>query len=98
MMSCPNNPIFETMIESIERDSMEYEGKSFENPKRAILELTATYQYTRAVWKYLLTRPKCHHYAGVDFGEDEYVLIQQSYSRNPFRSHYASAKNKRILV
>lgn len=42
MMSCPNNPIFETMIESIERDSHEYEAKVFENPKQAILELKAT--------------------------------------------------------
>ncbi len=97
MMSCPYNPIFETMIESIERDSHEFEAKAFENPKQAILELTATYQYTKAVWKHLLTSPKDHHYAGVDFCEDEYVLIQQSHSRNPLRAHYASARNKKIL-
>ncbi len=97
MMSSPNNPIFETMIESIERDSMEYEGKSFKNPKQAILELTATYQFTKAVWKHLLTRPKDHHYAGTDFCESGYVLIQQSYSRNPLRAHYATARNKPIL-
>ena len=97
MMSSPNNPIFETMIQSIERDSHKYEGKVFENPKQAILELTATYQYTKSVWKQLLTRPMGHHYAGFDFCEDEYVLIQESYSRNPLRSHYASARNERIL-
>jgi mannosyltransferase OCH1-like enzyme len=97
MMSCPNNPIFETMIESIERDSHEYEAKVFENPKQAILELTATYQYTKAVWKHLLNRPKDHHYSGIDFNENEYVLIKQSYTRNPLRVHYASARNKSIL-
>ena len=97
MMSCPKNPIFETMIESIERDSHEYETKVFQNPKQAILELTATYQYTKAVWKHLLNGPKDHHYAGIDFSENEYVLIEQSYTRNPLRVHYASARNKSIL-
>ncbi len=97
MMSCPNNPIFETMIESIERDSHEYEAKVFGNPKQAILELTGTYQYTKAVWKHLLNRPKDHHYSGIDFNENEYVLIKQSYTRNPLRVHYASARNKSIL-
>ena len=98
MMSSPNNQVFETMIESIERDSLKYEKKVIENPAKAILELTATYQYTRAVWKHLMNGTIDWNYAGVDFGEDEYVLIQQSYSRNPFRPHYTSAKNKRILV
>ena len=97
MMSSPNNAIFETMIESIERDSNQFEGKVFKNPKQAILDLTATHQFTRAVWKHLETRSHSIHYAGVDFGEDEYVLIKESYSRNPFRSHYASTKDKRIL-
>jgi mannosyltransferase OCH1-like enzyme len=97
MMSCPNNPIFETMIESIERDSMEYEGKSFKNPKQAILELTATYQFTKAVWKHLTNERNVWHYAGIDFQENEYVLIKGSFSRNPLRPHYASISNKAIL-
>ena len=49
MMSCPNNPNFETIIELIERDSHEFEAKAFEDPKQAILELTMTYKYTKAV-------------------------------------------------
>ncbi len=97
MMSCPNNPIFETMIESIERDSMEYEGKSFENPKLAILELTATYQFTKAVWKHLANERNGWHYAGIDFQEKDYVLIKGSFSRNPLRPHYAAISNKAIL-
>ena len=97
MMSSPNNQIFETMIESIERDSLKYEGKIFENPTKAILELTGTYQYTRAVWKNLLQGATGWHYAGVDFMEKEYVLIKGSFSRNPLRPHYSSFKNSEIL-
>ena len=97
MMSCPNNPIFETMIESIERDSMEYENRSFENPKLAILELTATYQFTKAVWKHLANERNDWHYAGIDFQEKDYVLIKGSFSRNPLRPHYAAISNKAIL-
>ena len=97
MMSSPNNRIFETMIESIERDSLKYEGKIFENPTKAILELTATYQYTRAVWKNLMQGATGWHYAGVDFMEKEYVLIKGSFSRNPLKPHYSSVKNSKIL-
>ena len=96
-MSCPNNPNFETIIELIERDSHEFEAKAFEDPKQAILELTMTYKYTKAVWKHLPIRPIGHHYAGDDFSKDRYVLFQQSYSCNPLRAHYASARNKKIL-
>ena len=97
MISSSDNPIFETMIEYIERDSKMYEGRVFENPKTAILELTATYQYTRSVWKHLMNRTIDWDYAGVDFMEEEYVLIKESYSRHPFRPHYASIKNSKIL-
>ncbi len=97
MMSRPNNPIFETMIQSIERDSHKYEGKSFKNPKQAILELTATYQFTKAVWKHLTNERNVWHYAGIDFQENEYVLIKGSFSRNPLRPHYAAISNKAIL-
>jgi mannosyltransferase OCH1-like enzyme len=97
MMSSSENPIFETMIESIERDSNKYQGKVFENPKIAILELTATYQYTRAVWKHLMNGTIDWNYAGVDFMEEEYALIKGSFSRHPFRPHYASIKNSKIL-
>ena len=97
MMSCPNNPIFETMVESIERGSTEYEGKSFENPKLAILELTGPYQYTKAVWKHLANERNVWHYAGIDFQEKDYVLIKGSFSRNPLRPHYAAMSNKAIL-
>lgn len=97
MMSTANNPIFSTMIESIERDSIKYEEKTFENPKQAILELTATYQYTKAVWKHLLTGSLEFTYAGFDFNESTYVLIPNSYSKNPLNRHYASKKNSGIL-
>ena len=97
MMSSPGNAIFETMIESIERDSGNYEGKVFENPKTAILELTATYQYTKAIWLHLLNGFSDYSYAGIDFHEESYVLIPNSYSRNPLKRHYASIKNSGIL-
>lgn len=97
MMSSPNNPIFETMIESIERDSSRYEKKIFENPKQAILELTATYQYTKAVWQHLLNGFADYIYAGFDFNEESYVLIPNSYSKNPLNRHYASKKHSAIL-
>lgn len=97
MMASSENPIFETMIESIERDSKKYEGKILKNPKTAILELTATYQYTRAVWKHLMNKTTDWNYAGLDFMEEEYVLIKGSFSRNPLRPHYASVKNSKIL-
>lgn len=97
MMSAANCPIFSTMIEFIERDSMKYEGKMFENPKQAILELTATYQYTKAVWKHLLNGSLDFTYANFDFNESEYVLIPSSYSKNPLKRHYASVKNSGIL-
>lgn len=97
MMSCPNNAIFETMIDSIERDSARYERQVFANPKQAILELTATYQYTRAVWRHLMDEQFEYTYAGLDFNETSYVLIQDSFSKNPFNRHYASRRNTRIL-
>lgn len=97
MMSSRNNPIFETMINSIERDSVKFEKKVFENPKNAILELTGTYQYTRAIWHHLLTDYVDFTYAGVDFGESSYVLIPESFSKNPFNLHYSSKKNSKIL-
>lgn len=97
MMSCPNNPVFETMVELIERDSNRYENKVFSSPKQAILELTATYQYTRAVWHHLMPKPIDFVYAGFDFNESSYVLIPESFSRRPFHRHYASKKNSKIL-
>lgn len=97
MMSTPGNSVFETMVESIERDSKEYERKVFANPKLAILELTATYQFTKAVWKHLLTGSLDFTYAGFDFNESSYVLIPNSYSKNPLNRHYASRKNSGIL-
>lgn len=97
MMSTANIPIFSTMVESIERDSIKYDGITFENPKQAILELTATYQYTKAVWKHLLTGSLEFTYAGFDFNESSYVLIPNSYSKNPLNRHYASRKNSGIL-
>lgn len=97
MMSAPGNSVFETMVESIERDSREFERKVFANPKLAILELTATYQYTKAVWRHLLTGSLDFTYAGFDFNESLYVLIPNSYSKTPFNRHYASIKNSGIL-
>ena len=98
MMSSPGHPIFETMIEAIERDSANYENAFFENPKSAILELTGTFQYSRAVWRHLLSGVEDFHYAGIDFGEDfKHVQIKESFSKNPFNRHYASASHKAIL-
>lgn len=97
MMSCPNNQVFETMVESIERDSFGYEDKIFSIPKQAILELTGTYQYTRAVWCYLMSDPVDFLYAGFDFKESSYALIPESFSKRPFNRHYASIRNSRIL-
>lgn len=97
MMSCPKNSVFETMIESIERDSFDYENRVFSSPKQAILELTGTYQYTRAVWHHLTSRPSDFVYAGFDFNERSYVLIPESFSRSLFRRHYSSKKNSSIL-
>lgn len=97
MMSTPCNSVFETMVESIERDSKEYEQKVFVNPKLAILELTGTYQYTKVIWKHLLTGSPHFTYAGLDFSESFYVLIPNSYSRNRLNRHYASRKNSGIL-
>lgn len=96
-MSTPGNSVFETMVESIERDSKEYERKVFVNPKLAILELTATYQSTKAIWKHLLTESLDFTYAGFYFNESSYVLIPNSHSRNPLNRHYASRKNSGIL-
>lgn len=97
MMSSPQNPIFETMINNIERDSILFEDKVFAIPKIAILELTGTYQYTRAIWHHLLNGFVDFSYAGIDFGESSYVLITESFSRNPFKLHYASKRNSKIL-
>ena len=97
MMSSPNNSIFETMINNIERDSKNFEGIVFENPKQAILELTATYQYTQTIWQHLRNGYVDFVYAGVDFLERDYVLIPESFSKNPFNMHYASKKNLQIL-
>ena len=97
MMSVPENPIFETMVELIEKDSHKYERVVFDNPKHAILELTGPYQYTKAVWRHLGRGGGSFHYAGIDFGETEYPLIKGSFSRNPFKPHYASIANAAIL-
>lgn len=97
MMSSSGFPIFQTMVESIERDSALYENVVFENPKTAILKLTATYQYTTAVWRHLLNGIEDVHYAGIDFGEDYAdVPIRESVGRKHKR-HYSSASNQYIL-
>ena len=97
MMSCSGNPIYETMIEHIERDSAKFENVVFENPKKAILELTATYQYTKVVWKHLMGGFRDFHYAGIDFNEQTDIYIPGVYSRSPFRRHYSTFKNTKIL-
>ncbi len=97
MMSSSGFPVFETMIDSIERDSALYENVVFENPKTAILKLTGTYQYTKAVWRHLLNGMEDFHYAGIDFGED-YADIPIKESVGPkYKRHYSSASNQCIL-
>ena len=97
MMSCSGNPIYETMIEQIERDSAKFENIVYENPKTAILELTATYQYTKVVWKHLIGGFRDFHYAGIDFKEETSVYIPEAHSHSPFRQHYTTFKNEKIL-
>lgn len=97
MIAAPGNLIFETMINNIEKESINFENVVFQNPKLAILELTATYQYTRVIWQYLLNGWVDFTYAGVDFNEKSYVLIPESFSKNPFNRHYASKRNLKIL-
>ena len=95
----PMHKILEILISSIESNFMQYVGRSFCNPKKAIIELTGPIAYTRAVHKYVeLHSANGIKQLGIDFEGAGVFSMKGSGARYLLTPNYAKLENSPILI
>jgi mannosyltransferase OCH1-like enzyme len=93
-----NHPILKNHIERIERTYVEFSGKTFPQPKQAILEFTGPIAFTKTVHEYAKNNGMDHiAQLGIDFLGHGIFSLRGSGSRYAVSPSYALAQNERIL-
>lgn len=94
-----NHSVTCMMIEEICNFYPFFKGKIFENPKDAILSLTATGMLTRVIRKALLNNPKLQlNQAGIDYNGYAIPEMPGSWSRYFTSPAYSKFQNKPIVL
>ncbi|BEI32936.1 hypothetical protein PHIN5_03040 [Polynucleobacter sp. HIN5] len=94
-----NHPITAMMIDEICNFYPYFRGKTFENPKDAILSFTATGMLTRVIRKTLLENPNLQlNQAGIDYNGHAIPEMPGSWSRYFTSPAYGKSKNRPIVL
>lgn len=94
------HPILKDIIDQIVKDYPGYKNKRFESVQMAILDFTATYQWTRTIWKTLKREPALRattHQCGKDFFGQGVFFIKRSWSRYLLKKSYTHYRNQVIV-
>jgi mannosyltransferase OCH1-like enzyme len=94
-----NHPLLKNHIERIEWTYSNFFGKTFANPKQAILEFTGPIAFTKTVHEYAETNGLDDiAQLGIDFFGYGIFSLNGSESRYAVSPSYSRAKNKKILT
>ena len=99
-----NSKFLKELIENISIDYLEYINNEYEDPKKAILELTGPLKLTKLFYEYLnKENNRLKEFCVIHESEYKFIYVSE-YGRdfklldNIFKKHYSNIKNKKILT
>jgi mannosyltransferase OCH1-like enzyme len=93
-----NHPLLKNVIEDIVNDYPNYKGKKIANIQKGVLDFTATFKWTKSVWRTLDKNPDLNiRQCGIDFYRQGYYIMKRSWSRYVKSPSYIGVKDE-VLV